>query len=136
LTWTIIHVDLTFAMTRCSLLAFLLVAMTGAITNAAGNDDHSAKYYLPACRSFVNRDVSADPFRQGQCVGIIEGLAVTASDLDPKLFVVSRSCAPNDGTLSQMATVVVHWLDQHPAEWHRDFRSLALLALHDAWPCN
>jgi hypothetical protein len=114
-------------------LAILAAVLTPA---TADNTDHSANYYLPGCRDFVNRQFARAPFLQGECVGIIEGLAVTASDLDPTVFVISRSCAPDNATLGQMATVVVHWLDQHPERWNEDFKALALLALHDAWPCK
>ena len=110
--------------------------MAAVLTSAAIADstDHSANYYLPGCRDFVNKQFARNPFLQGECVGIIEGLSVTASDLDP-IFVVSQSCVPDNATLAQMATVVVRWFDQHPERWHEDFRSLVLLALHNAWPC-
>ncbi len=116
---------------------FALAVAIFAVTKPANadNTDHSANYYLPGCRDFANKRYGGDQFLQGECVGILEGLSVTASDLDP-MFVVSRSCTPDNATLSQMAAVVVRWFDQHPERWHEDFRALALLALHDAWPCN
>jgi hypothetical protein len=114
--------------------AGLAIYLATAHAAAAGND-HSANYYLPSCSSYVNKEFSEAPFLQGKCVGIIEGLAVMASDLAPG-FVVSRSCVPDDVTLGQMTAVVVQWLDQHPQQWHRDFRALVLHALHDAWPCQ
>src|SRR5277367_5535761 len=46
------------------------------------------------------------PFQQGECVGILEGLATLAPDAP---FSVSRSCVPDDITLIQMTTVVVGW---------------------------
>jgi hypothetical protein len=113
-------------------LAFLAAVLTSPAM--ADNADHSANYYLPSCRDFINKQFARNPFLQGHCVGIIEGLSVTASDL-ASAFVVSRSCAPDNATLAQMATVVVRWFDQHPERWHEDFRSLVLLALHGAWPC-
>jgi Rap1a immunity proteins len=112
-----------------------LVIATALTAKPAAADDHSANYYLPSCRDFINERFAREPFLQGECVGIIEGLAVMASDLAPS-FVVSRSCVPDDATLAQLTTVVVRWLDQHPEIWHKDFRPLVLLALHDAWPCK
>jgi hypothetical protein len=97
---------------------------------AAEYTDHSANFYLPACRDFASMRSGGDHFLQGQCVGIIEGLTVMASDA--AYFESSRSCVPDDATLIQMATVVVRWLDRHPEDWHKDFRSLTLFALHDA----
>jgi Rap1a immunity proteins len=113
-----------------------IAAMALPITNSARAEitDHSANYYLPGCWDFAKKRFGNNPFLQGECVGILEGLSVTASQLDPT-FVASRSCAPDDVTLAQMASVVVHWFDQHPERWNEDFRALTLLAMHDAWPC-
>jgi Rap1a immunity proteins len=97
-------------------------------------NDHSANYYLPGCRDFALQRFGDNPFLQGECVGILEGLSATASNLDP-FFMVSRSCAPDNATLAQMAAVIVWWFDQRPERLHEDFRALALHALHDAWPC-
>jgi hypothetical protein len=114
----------------CALaIATVIVAQPAS----AGDTNHSANYYLPGCRDFANKRVS-DQFLQGECIGILEGLSVMASDLDP-MFVVSRSCAPDNATLARMAAIVIRWFDQHPERWHEDFRADALLALHDAWPC-
>jgi hypothetical protein len=119
---------------KAMLAALAVMAVT--ITNSVKADetDNSANYYLPGCRDFVNKKYSNNPFLQGECVGILAGLSVTASLLDPML-VVSRSCTPDDATLNQIAAVIVRWFDQRPERWHEDFRASALLALHDAWPC-
>ncbi len=119
---------------KATLGALAVAAVVMTYPARADNTDHSANYYLPGCRDFANKEFARNPFLQGECIGIIEGLSVTASDLDP-IFVVNRSCTPDNATLAQMATVVVLWFDQHPERWHQDFRALALLALHDAWPC-
>lgn len=116
-------------------LALVIVTALTAIPAAAS--DQSANYYLPSCRAFANEQFAKDPFRQGECVGIIEGLAVVASDMaSVSVFAGIGSCPPNDITVAQLTTVVVRWLDQHPERWNEDFMPLVLLALHDAWPCN
>lgn len=119
---------------KAMLAALAVMAVT--ITNSAKADetDHSANYYLPGCREFVNKQFGSNPFLQGECVGILEGLSVTATNLN-RMFAVSVSCVPDNATLNQIAAVVVRWFDQHPERWHEDFRASALLALHDAWPC-
>src|SRR4029077_2084657 len=96
----------------CADCGYILARTTSA---KADNTDHSANYYLPGCRDFANKKFGSDPFLQGECVGILEGLSVLASDLDAT-FVVSRSA------LRTMA-VVVRWFDQHPERWHEDFRA-------------
>jgi hypothetical protein len=115
------------------LVVLCALACTSAHAQPITND-HSANYYLPGCRDFADKKFGNDPFLQGECVGILEGLSVMASDLDP-FFVVRRSCTPDDVTLVQMAAVVVRWFDHHPERWHEDFRAATLVALHDAWPC-
>jgi hypothetical protein len=115
--------------------ALAILAALATRTAATEAWDHSANYYLPSCRAFANEQFATGPFRQGECVGILEALAMMASNMD-KTLVASSSCTPDDVTFSQMTTVVVRWLDQHPQRWHEDFRVLALLALHDAWPCK
>jgi hypothetical protein len=117
-----------------AILVALAAAASSIIPASAEITDHSANYYLPGCWDFAEKRFGNNPFLQGECIGILEGLAVTASELDPSL-VASRSCTPDDVTLAQMASVVVHWFDQHPERWHEDFRTNVLLALHDAWPC-
>jgi hypothetical protein len=119
-----------------TIFAALAIMATLISQAAAAAPDHSANYYLPSCRAFVNKQFASDPFTQGECVGILEALAMTATDLDPAAFVISRSCAPDDATLPQVTAVVVRWLDERPQRWNEDFRALALLALHDAWPCK
>ena len=111
----------------------VLATLGALMTNSAvAKDDHSANYYLPGCRDFADRHAALEPFQQGECVGILEGLATLAPDAP---FSVSRSCVPDDITLIQMTTVVVGWFDQHPQRWNENFMALAGFALHDAWPC-
>jgi Rap1a immunity proteins len=118
-----------------ALLSLVLMAVMIA-PGAAGEPDHSANRYLPACRNYVNRQFAINPFDQGKCVGILQGLVMLSRELDPKKYEVGRTCPPGDVTLGQMTAVVVRWLDQRPQEWHEDFGALALNALHDAWPCK
>jgi hypothetical protein len=78
----------------------VLATLGALMTNSAvAKDDHSANYYLPACRDFADRHAALEPFLQGECVGILEGLATLAPDAP---FSVSRSCVPDDVTLIQM----------------------------------
>jgi hypothetical protein len=121
---------------KTTLGALVILAATMAGHPAtADSTDHSANYYLPGCRDFANKQFAKEPFLQGECVGILEGSSILSGDLAP-VFVYNSSCVPDEVTLSQMAAVVVRWFDQHPERWHEDFRALALLALHDAWPCK
>jgi hypothetical protein len=111
-------------------LATIAVLMSSP---AAADTVHSANYFLPACRDFANGNYVNNPLQQGECIGIIEGLAAFAVR-EP--FETNRSCVPDDVTISQVTTVVVRWMDQHPQRWHENFFVLVLLALHEAWPCK
>jgi hypothetical protein len=115
----------------------VLVSMLAALvtTNAAAADktDHSANYFLPSCRDFVNGNFVRNPLLQGQCIGMIEALAAFANN---QPFESSRSCPPEDATIGQLTRVIVRWIDEHPQRWHEDFLALALFALHEAWPCK
>jgi len=100
---------------------------------ASGADDHSANYYLPSCRDYVNRR-SVNPFKQfqqGECVGIIYAQSAYANSLP---FQTAQSCVPDNATIGQMATVVVRWLDERPQRWNEDFRNLVLYALGKKHP--
>jgi hypothetical protein len=105
------------------------------VANAATADyaDQSANHYLPGCRDIVNLGPPANLFLAGQCAGILDGLVWGAANSP---FEVTRSCVPLNATGLQRVAVVVRWLDRHPERWHEDFMMLALLALHDAWPCR
>ena len=48
----------------------------------------------------------------------------------------TEACTPDGVTVGHVVTVVVRWLDDHPQRWNERFISLALLALHDEWPCK
>lgn len=111
-----------------------LVTLGTLMTNPAVADkaDDSAYHYLPACRDFLKGYLQKNPFRQGQCAGIIEALNELAAFMPSG----TEACTPDGVTVGQVVTVVVRWLDDHPQRWNERFISLALLALHDEWPCK
>jgi Rap1a immunity proteins len=102
-----------------------LLALIVAASNANADNTFSANRLLPACRNVASRQMGANTFMTGYCMGLIEGLTM-----------VWRSCMPGEVTMGQTAAVIVHWLDQHPERWHEDFTKLAMQAMHDAWPCK
>jgi len=61
--------------------AFATIAALATNAAAAENTDHSANYFLSSCRDFINDDFAKLPFRQGHCVGLIEGIATFSADL-------------------------------------------------------
>jgi hypothetical protein len=107
-----------------SLVAMSIAASADALT---GND------LLPACRDFINRQFHKEPLNQGQCIGMIQALAFAAPD---QPFQTSRSCPPDNITVTQATTVVVRWLEKRPQDCHQPFFALVLYAFHDTWPCQ
>jgi hypothetical protein len=114
-----------------SIAGIVLVALvSNHSANANDSDRQRVSSILPACRSFTSPDGT---FMQGYCAGLIEGLSFLSRGLPPREF---RSCIPEGVTISQMTTVVVRWLEQHPQRGNENFKGLALTAFHDAWPCQ
>jgi hypothetical protein len=58
---------------------------------AADKADDSANHYLPACRDFLKGHLQKNPFRQGQCAGIIEALNESAAFMPSGM----EACTPN-----------------------------------------
>jgi hypothetical protein len=109
-----------------------LAIVTTLTANPAAAQDYSANHYLSACSDMANAPVG-NPFTMGECMGIVEALSQVLPYLDRKF---NRACVPDGVTNFQMMAVVVRWLDQHPQRWNENFIGLALLALHEAWPCR
>jgi hypothetical protein len=71
----------------------------------------------------------------GICAGVMVGLhdaVICCASLPISL------CAHACQIMSQWKQsikVVVNWLDHHPRRWNENFTELAMLALHETWPC-
>ena len=115
-----------------TIFGMLAVVVPMANPAAADKADNSANHYLLACRDFLKGHLQKNPFRQGQCAGIIEALDESA----PFMPSGRAACTPDGVTVGQVVAVVVRWLENHPQRGDERFISLALLALHDEWPCK
>lgn len=65
--------------------------------------------------------------REGQCVGILEGLVIGLS---------LTVCIPAGATEDQIFRVIMKYIDQRPERMHERFSQLAREALLAAWPCR
>jgi len=115
----------------CAIAALALVGasqVSAIFTTAAFGQGHvninTANYVMPGCRSFLARSKNEDPFLQGRCFGLVDGIALGLA-----------KCLPTDITLFQVMRVVVQYIDSQPARLHEDFRLLAGEAMVKAWPC-
>jgi hypothetical protein len=125
-----------------TLMALIIPAATGA------EDQNSANYLLPGCKAFLT--AAPDPvFVQGLCVGTVTAIAFMAgvSDLAVNPFsgpgqlqAVEKNwrCAdiPREVTYGEIIQVAVRYIEARPNRMHEPFRSLALEAILDAWPCR
>jgi hypothetical protein len=104
-------------------------------TLAQAPDVGSANYMLPYCKAGLSgRQLSpSEQLRAGICAGeIIALMYVGPQMLRPDI----AFCPPTGVTGQQAVKVVVHDLDEHPEQLHADFLALAVVALHQAWPCK
>jgi Rap1a immunity proteins len=112
-------------------LALLALAANGA---SAQQDMNSGNYLLEVCRAVAVQQSTvpwADSIKAGICIGRLEALAWIAPEMTGAL----RSCPPAAVNNSQLAKVVVSYMDRHPAHLHEIFLGLSLSAFHEAWPC-
>ncbi|SEE38000.1 hypothetical protein SAMN05444161_5589 [Rhizobiales bacterium GAS191] len=114
-----------------ALCAFFCLALASPI--AAAQDIHSANYLLEGCRIVASGATPPDGqmFRATMCMGKLEAVVFFASSIDTP----NRSCPPRGVPDSQVAKVVVAYLDQNPARLHQVFLGLAYEAVAKAWPC-
>jgi hypothetical protein len=116
-------------------IAMGLVVGTSAL---AQEDKSSANYMLPYCRAAANNQppaLTSDAIMQGMCVGIVDAIDFVLSEFPPDEKEFS-SCPPTDVTLKQALEAVIKYIDARPERMHENFKTLAIEAIHDAWPCG
>jgi hypothetical protein len=86
---------------------------------------------FPGCQRWVSNDPRA-PWEQTQWFGNIQALAFVGRLLPEDL----NSCIPHNVTLNQLVRVVVVYIECRPQRMHEPFNSLALEAMHEAFPCR
>ena len=110
------------------LLAMALAVGSESALASSGNE------LLDSARSAdkmdANRATMEEVFKAGTWYGYIRGIAYTLDDIDPKV------CLPSSGTVGQYAAVVKQYLEQNPAQLHRQARILVREALQRAFPCR
>lgn len=90
---------------------------------------------LAACRVLASGTSTAqgDSFHIGVCLGEIGALNWLAPGVEDENI---RSCIPENVAATQMADVIVHYLDHNPDRLSEPFQGLALEALAQTWPCQ
>jgi Rap1a immunity proteins len=113
-----------------SLSTAILIAGATVASEAFGEADlHSANAVVSGCRFYdgptTSQNPRFDPFGQGYCIGLLEGLDYEG-----------LRCRPREVTLGQVVRVVLKYVDNRPERMHEDFRVLAIEAMKAAWPCR
>jgi hypothetical protein len=100
-------------------------------TAAAQSPD---RWFL-GCKAFAEGRANTQPQLYGMqsfCSGVVHGLVAVGPLLPARL----QFCPPQASTPSQLARVVVQYVEAQPERMHEDFRQLTLEAFHNAWPCK
>jgi hypothetical protein len=100
----------------------------------SGRRHRQANYRLPYCKLFIDERPVRSPseaLHAGMREGIIYGIVFM-------VHTPGRQCAdiPAGVTIGQEIRVVIRYIERRPSRMHEPFASLALEALHDAWPCR
>jgi hypothetical protein len=103
------------------------IAVLPITGHAQAPDPDSATNVMKGCRAILAKSKS-DTFLRGVCAGAVHAIAGLAWD--------SELCVPTGITLAQEVQVVVTYIDARSDRQHQDFRSLALEAFKEAWPCK
>jgi hypothetical protein len=94
----------------------------------------SGTVLLKHCESAL-QDSTPRSFEAGVCVGMLQTLRYIQPLLDPKYGKASY-CLPQGLPNEQEVRVVVTYLQSHPERLQEEGRTLALDALHEAFPCK
>jgi hypothetical protein len=81
------------------------------------------------------QDQAPRPFDAGVCVGVLQTLTYIQPLLDPRYGKASY-CLPQGLAEQQEVRVVVTYLQSHPERLQEEGQTLALDALHQAFPCK
>jgi len=94
----------------------------------------SGAVLLKHCEAVLQEE-APQSFETGHCKGIVESLRYIQPLLDPK-YEKAHYCPPPDFPVKQEVRVVVTYLQAHPERLQEEGRTLALDALHEAFPCQ
>lgn len=99
-----------------------------------GNDliEYCTKYVIGA-KDFTPKS-PMEAYQTGRCTGYIDGMA----DLGSRVKQPDGVCVnmPSGVEYSQITSVVVKWLREHPQKLQEPAPILFYRALQDAWPCQ
>jgi cytochrome c5 len=114
---------------QSSLMRSILLGVLAAALLVTNANAHAANDMVPACKgvlAILNDGANlakAAVLEAGHCGGVVYGL-------------MYATCHPSGVTAAQAINVVLAYIGRHPQRMHEDFRTLAIEAMHEAWPCR
>jgi hypothetical protein len=115
------------------ILVIVVTILVAPKPASAQADIDSGNFWLPYCKEALLK-AGETSFRAGICAGEIKTLIWAASEPIGKSK--ASFCPPHGVTLNHAVQVVVHDFEEHPEVLHVEFLTLALVALHETWPCS
>ncbi len=118
----------------------LLAVLVGAtlsllpVSSSAEEPALSGGVLLKYCES-VFQDRVPRSFEAGICMGMLQTLTYIQPLLDPK-YGKAGYCLPQGLSYEQEIRVVLTYLQSHPERLQEEGQTLALDALHQAFPCK
>lgn len=115
---------------RCRSLAgaVAFMAMLAAWGNPSlGQGVGSGRSLQAACKAQVE-NTGNDPER-GVCIGIVWGVLYVEMER-------RAVCPPADANIAQAIRHLLRFMDKNLGKLDSDLAELAMLALHEAWPCR
>jgi hypothetical protein len=109
----------------------MIVILLGAASCGVIQAQRSGNELRDPCAAAANREKSIEA---GQCIGFLNGFQQMAAMLEP-VAGVKLACLPDGSTPTQLAKVVVRYLDQHPEKLHLPAAQLVYDATAEAFPC-
>lgn len=112
--------------------AFMGAVFFGLAGTAAAQ---SPDGWFLGCKAFAEGRANTQPQLYGMahfCSGVVHGLVAVG----PLLPAGLQFCPPEASSPSELARVVVKYVEAQPQRMHEDFRQLTLEAFHNAWPCK
>lgn len=129
---------------------FIALSWVGValLTNPAIADSDTSDYgvdsagsFLSACRPFASQSLNQIVSTQdtAKCWGAfaaVQQLSVIARDNGIKgVTPLLRFCAPASSTRSELISIFVKFISDHPEYYHLSFGQVSLAALQRAFPC-
>src|SRR4051812_12219896 len=114
-----------------------LIGLMLSLVPVSGSGEEKAlsgEVLLKHCESAL-QEGAPQSFEAGVCIGILQTLAYMQPLLDPK-YGKAGYCLPPGSPHEQEVRVVVTYLQSHPERRQEEGSTLALDALHQAFPCK